>query len=260
MQRTGKLAVTSVPVRALNRDLIEQMWTLYAGHYDHVRRDTFDADLFGKDRVFLGRDTGTGELVGFSTATIYSHRESGRKIGVCFSGDTIFLPKYWGQRTLHRAMALWLLGWKLTHPRVPLYWFLICHGYRTYLSMVRNFPEHWPHFERGLPEAKRALIDSLGRERFGACWNGERGVVRFGKEQPVLRATVAPFTGAVLDLPEIRFFVTANPGYAEGDELAMIGQVNIAFVGGLVRRLLSGGRAARPAREAARPSAAVVRP
>jgi len=259
MQSTGKLTVTSVPVRALDRGVIEQMWALYTGHYDHVRRDTFDADLFAKDRVFLGRDTGTGALVGFSTATIYLHRESGRKIGACFSGDTIFLPEYWGQRALHRAMALWLLGWKLTHPRVPLYWFLICHGYRTYLSMVRNFPEHWPHFERGLPEAKRALIDSLGQERFGGYWNGERGVVRFGREQPVLRATVAPFTGAVLNLPEIRFFVAANPGYAEGDELAMIGRVNFGFVLGLVRRALSGGRA-RPARKPVQQSAAVVRP
>jgi hypothetical protein len=248
MQRTGKLAVTSVPVQAIGRDIIERMWELYAGHYDHVRRDTFDADLFEKDRVFLGRDSGNGELVGFSTATIYSHRDSGREIGACFSGDTIILPEYWGQRALHRAFALWLLGWKLRHPLVPLYWFLICHGYRTYLSMVRYFPDHWPHFERGLPASKQALIDSLGRERFGASWIAERGVVRFGQDQPVLRATVAPFTGAVLDLPEIRFFVAANPGYAEGDELAVIGRVNLAFARGLVRKFLFRGRAAHGAR------------
>jgi hypothetical protein len=257
MQHTGKLAVTSVPVRRLDRDIIERMWVLYAGHYDHVRRDTFDADLFEKDRVYLARDSGSGELVGFSTATIYSHRDSGREIGACFSGDTIIRPEYWGQRALHRAFALRLLRWKLRHPRVPLYWFLICHGYRTYLTMVRYFPDHWPHFERGLPEAKRALIDSLGQERFGAHWNGERGVVRFGHQQPVLRATVAPFTGAVLDLPEIQFFIAANPGYAEGDELAMIGRVNLAFVGGLVRKFLFRGRVAPSARGAVRQPAVV---
>jgi hypothetical protein len=167
---------------------------------------------------------------------------------VCFSGDTIILPAYWGQRALHRAITLWLLGWQLRHPLVPLYWFLICHGYRTYLSMVRYFPDHWPHFERGLPQAKRALIDSLGRERFGTNWDPERGVVRFGQDQPVLRTTVAPFTRAVLDLPEIRFFVAANPGYAEGDELAVIGRVNLAFALGLVRKFLFGGRANRGAR------------
>lgn len=257
MKRTGKLAVTSVPVQALDRVLIEQMWELYAAHYDHVRRDTFDADLVDKDRVFLGRDSGTDELVGFSTATIYPHREAGRKIGICFSGDTIFRPEYWGQRAFHRAMGLWLLGWKLRHPRVPLYWFLICHGYRTYLTMVRYFPDHWPHFARGLPEAKRALIDSLGRARFGDHWDAARGVVRFGREQPVLRATVAPLTGAVLSLPEIRFFVAANPGYAVGDELAMIGRVNVAFARGLVRKFLSRSRGAHSVR-ASGGSAALV--
>lgn len=239
MTRTGKLAVTAVPVSALKRDLIEQMWELYRGHYDHVRRDTFEADLHEKDRVFLGRDDGSGELVGFSTAIIYSHDWGGRKIGACFSGDTIIRPEYWGQRALHRAFALWMLGWKLRHPRTRLYWFLICHGYRTYLSMVRYFPDHWPHFERGLPAAERRLIDSLGLERFGTDWHPERGVVRVGRHQPVLRATVAPFTGPVLDLPEIRFFIAANPGYADGDELAMIGQVNLAFIRGLLRKFLN---------------------
>ncbi|MFN0180918.1 MAG: hypothetical protein ACKVZ0_19105 [Gemmatimonadales bacterium] len=260
MPHNGRLTVTSVPVRALGRDLIERMWELYAGHYDHVRRDAFDADLLDKDRVFLGRDTGSGELVGFSTATIYSHHDSGQEIGACFSGDTIILPEYWGQRALHRALALWLLGWKLRHPLTPLYWFLICHGYRTYLTMVRYFPDHWPHFERGLPDSKRALIDSLGQERFGKNWIAERGVVRFGREQPVLRATVAPFTGAVLGMPEIRFFVAVNPGYAQGDELAMIGRVNLGFVHGLVRRLFSRRRAARDTRAPLRRPAAASRP
>lgn len=257
MQRTGKLAVTAVPVAALGREVVEQMWGLYAGHYDHVRRDTFDADLYQKDRVFLGRDGGSGELVGFSTATIYSHYGCGREIGACFSGDTIIRPEYWGQRALHRAFALWLLGWKLRHPRVPLYWFLICHGYRTYLSMVRYFPDHWPHFERGLPAPERALIESLGRERFGTDWDSDHGVVRFGHHQPVLRATVAPFTGSVLDLPEIQFFVAANPGYAEGDELAMVGLVNLAFARGLLRKFFSRGRAPRRAGGPARQPAVV---
>lgn len=257
MQRSGKLAVTAVPVSALGPETVEQMWGLYAGHYDHVRRDTFEADLYEKDRVFLGRDSGSGELVGFSTATIYAHHCDGRKIGACFSGDTIVRPEYWGQRTLHRAFTLSLLSWKLRHPRTPLYWFMICHGYRTFLSMVRYFPDHWPHFERGLPAPKRALIDSLGRERFGAAWDPARGVVRFGPRRPVLRANVAPFTGPVLDLPEIRFFVAANPGYAEGDELAMIGRVNLAFLRGLLRKFLPRRRTARVASGLARRPAPV---
>src|SRR5207249_517085 len=85
-----------------------------------------------------------------STALIYRQRHAGRTVGVYFSGDTIVHPRYWGQTALHRSVIATLLRWKVRHPLTPLHWYLICSGYRTYLTLVRNFPGHLPHHERAV--------------------------------------------------------------------------------------------------------------
>jgi len=223
---------------ALDGPTVDGMWRLYAEHYDHVTRDAFDRDLAEKSLVFVGRDGGSGELAGFSTALFYRHVYGGTTVGIYFSGDTIFCRRYWGQTALHRAVLRELVTWKLRHPLVPLYWHLICSGYRTYLTLVRNFPTHWPHHARPTPAWERGLLDSIGRARYGAAWCADRGVISLGREQPVLKRAVAPFTPQVLALPEVAFFVNANPGFADGDELAMIARVDAWAVGGMVAKWL----------------------
>jgi hypothetical protein len=225
-------------VARLTREDIEAMWRLYADHYDNVQRPTYERDLAEKQCVFLGRDGASGEIVGFSTALFYHQEHAGRTIGVYFSGDTIIHPRYWGQRALHNAVFLSLLGWKLRHPGTPLYWYLICSGYRTYLTLVRNFPNHWPHHARPTPAWEASLIDAVSAARYGDAWKPERGVIAFPGPQPVVRQVTAPFTADVLALPEVQFFVRANPGHLDGDELAMLARLDLAAVAAITRRAL----------------------
>jgi hypothetical protein len=214
------------------------MWRLYDNHYDNVDRATFDHDLAEKQEVFLAHDMSSGEVVGFSTAVIYRHPYRGRTVGVYFSGDTVIHPRYWGQRVLHNTVMRSLVAWKLRHPGTPLYWYLICSGYRTYLTMVRNFPNHWPHHLRDTPDWEAGLLDSIGRQRYPNAWDRERGVISLGPVQPVVKQRVAPLTSDVIELPEVKFFVQANPGHATGDELAMIGRLDLAAVGTVARKVL----------------------
>lgn len=228
MSQAPTLEVRPVPVAALQPAQVETMWQLYADAYDHVDRETFHRDLAEKSLVFLGTDARTGGIVGFSTAAYYRHQCGGRTVGVYFSGDTIIQRPYWGQTALHRAVVMEMVRWRLRHPLTPLYWFLICSGYRTYLTLVRNFPTHWPHHERATPAWERGLIASLARARYPGAWRESEGVVSFGGAQPVLKTSVASITPDLLALPEIRFFVQANPGHARGDELAMIARLDAA--------------------------------
>ena len=238
MPANGRLCVSAVPIAALDCGTVEAMWRLYARYYDHVDREVFGRDLAEKSLVFGGRDGGSGELTGFSTALFYQHRYAGTAVGIYFSGDTIVEPGYWGQTALHRAVVRTLLAWKMRHPLRPLYWYLICSGLRTYLSLVRNFPSHWPHHQHATPTWEAGLIDSLSRSRYGAAWHGGRGVVRLGAEQPALKRDVVPATPQLLALPEVAFFIRANPAYAAGDELAMIARVDARAVGGMVAKWL----------------------
>lgn len=239
------MTVRSVPVGELAPDQVERLWELYDAFYEHVDRPAFDRDLAEKDLVFLGTDAETGRIVGFSTALFYIHEHAGRRVGIYFSGDTFVHPDYWGQKSLHWAVLGALLLWKLRHPRTPLYWHLICSGYRTYLTLVRNFPTHWPDHRRPTPAFERGLLDAIGRGRYGARWRPDRGVVSADGPQPVLEATVAPLDPAVRALPEIAFFLRVNPGHARGDELAMLAPVDGPAVAWMVARWL-----ARPLRRA----------
>ena len=238
MTATGMLRVHAVSAGELAPATVSAMWQLYADFYEHVTYEAFLLDLAEKTLVFVGTDAGSGELVGFSTARFYQHRYGGGRVGIYFSGDTVFMPRYWGQTAFHRAVTRQLLRWKLRHPLEPLYWHLICSGYRTYLTLVRNFPAHWPHHARPCPAWERGLIDSICRARYGTAWRADRGVVSFGEVQPVLRSAVAPITPEVLALPEVAFFVAANPGHQRGDELAMIALVDAGAVLGMAAKWL----------------------
>src|SRR5256712_10508985 len=259
MNRNGRLRVRAVPTRTLDRATMDALWRLYEAHYDHVDRATFDRDLAEKTLVFLGTDGGSGEVVGFSTALIYRQQHAGRTVGVYFSGDTIIHPRYWGQTALHRSVIATLLRWKVRHPLTPLYWYLICSGYRTYLTLVRNFPEHWPHHERVTPAGERGLIDALSHSRYGEAYDAERGVISFGDRQPMLKAVGATLTSRAFALPEGRVLAQVNPGHAAGAQLAMIARVNARAVGGMaikwLRRALS-----RRSRGAPVPVAGFLRP
>lgn len=226
MAHERKLKVERILIERLEYRWIEDMWALYANHYDNVDRAVFDRDLSEKQFVFLAFDARSGAVGGFSTAVISTHRYRGRRIGVYFSGDTMVDPRYWGQRALHRAVVATLLEWHLRHRSRRLYWHLVCNGYRTFLSLANNFPEYWPHPERELPEWERGLIDQITGQRFGSKWCPDRGVVT---DTVRLKPRVAPITSDVRALPAVRFFLRANPGHADGDELSMIGRVNARF-------------------------------
>ena len=237
-----RLIASVRPAASLDDAVVDEMWTLFDRYYADVARPDFVRDLREKDDVILLIDRNLGTLAGFSTIRAYERTVLGRRVTVVFSGDTICDARYWGQRALHGAFLRWVLRRKLAHPFTPLYWFLISKGYKTYLLLARNFPEHWPRHDRATPPWQAALLDELARERYGDAWQPERGILSFTVPHGRLRAAVAPIGEAERGDPQIRFFADRNPRAAEGDELCCLGRVDAALVlnylGRNVRRAL----------------------
>lgn len=225
MGRSGKLRARVVPVASLAASTRDAMWALFARHYDGAERATFERDLAEKRDVILARDGEDGSLQGFSTLAVRRHEHAGRRFVAVFSGDTIVDPAYWGQRALQNAFGAYISRAKLRHPFVPVYWFLVSKGYKTYLLLARNFPDHWPRRTRTTPAWERGALDALSRERFGSSWDPERGLVR-APQKDRLKAGVAPIDEDALANEDVRFFLRANPGWAAGDELACLGRVD----------------------------------
>ncbi len=74
-----------------------------------------------------------------------------------------------------------------------------------------------------MPPHIRNIIDHLGVCKFGDQYAD--GIVRFRNATP-LRRGVAEITDERLRDPNIAFFARANPGHANGDELACLTEVS----------------------------------
>jgi len=244
--RSLRLKSQVVAVRDLLPETRDSMWALFQRFYADVSRDTFDRDLAAKNDVILLRDSGDRSLEGFSTIQVYDRVVMGRRFIAVFSGDTIISPDYWGQTALQRAFLGYVMRVKLTHPFVPVYWFLISKGYKTYLLLARNFPEYWPRHDAATPAWQHAVLDRLASEKYGEAWKRERGVLQFTHGEGRLRSGVAPIEASLLERDDVRFFVEKNPGHASGDELVCIGRVGpslwTAYMSKLSRRALEGVR------------------
>lgn len=231
-----QLRCESRPRSGLDAATKDAMFQLLCRHFDAVERSVFEADLAEKDRVLLLPDE-SGALRGFSTLRVWE--DSTRGLTVIFSGDTIVDQAAWGSPALARgwleaAMAV------LDQASGPVWWLLICSGYRTYRFLPLFFREFWPRFDAETPESARALMDGLASGRYGDLYNN--GVVRMAQGARV-RPEVGGLTEARLSNPHVAFFAAANPGHVHGDELVCLTRVDPAnFTAAALRVLAAVGR------------------
>jgi len=234
MLTTSKMKVRSTPVTEINIETMEKMWDLYSSNYQYVTREKFDRDLKSKTEVFVGTDSESGEVCGFSTFEIYEHIFEGKKYGVLYSGDTMIDPRYWGQNGLRTAFLKAVLLWKIKNPRTPLYWLLIVMGYKTYLTMARNSPEYWPRYDRKTPQKIQNLIDSMASKKFGKAWNPQTGLMQPEMCEAVFDHPLAQFTTKTLAIPEVRFLMEKNPTLSIGTEMVCIAPLTFNFISSLL--------------------------
>lgn len=227
--RGGRLVGRVVPVPGLRAEDRDAMWRVFTKYYADVTRAKFEADLAEKQEVVILRDAADRSLQGFSTIQVYRREVHGRPFVAVYSGDTVLEEAYWGQTTLQKIFVAYLLRTKLKNPLVPVYWFLISKGYKTYLLLTRNMPTYWPRHDRPTPSLPAQVLDLLARDKFGDAWRPEQGILHFDVCQGRLKRGVAPIEAGLLAHPDIRFFVERNPGHADGDELCCLGEVDLAF-------------------------------
>lgn len=206
---------------AVEPQTVTAMYELFQKYFVQCDRAVFDTDLAGKDHVILIY-AGT-ELVGFSTAQTSLERINGDNLPIFFSGDTIIDRAYWGSGILERCWLKLAARTSELHQR-PLYWFLICSGYRTYRYLPTFFKEFWPRYDSKTPQSVQDLLDTLAQRRFGARY--QDGVVRL-PGGGALREGVSPVDDTHLRNPDIAFFVKANPGHLRGDELPCITRISV---------------------------------
>ena len=191
------------------------MYGLISRYFAEFDRQQFESDLAEKDDVVVIRVD--DEVVGFSTMQLSEERVNGEDIQVLFSGDTIIDTRYWDTHELQRCFAE-RAARAMRESDLPLYWLLICGGYRTYRYLPIFFEEFWPRHDRATPAETQVLMDALAGKRFGSAY--QQGVVI--ESNGYLSEGVSPIEEKQLKNPHVAFFNETNPGHIRGHELVCL--------------------------------------
>lgn len=203
-------ARSSVVRRAeLSRRDRDAMFALYTTYFATGDRIAFERDLAEKEWVILLGDD-DGGIAGFSTLM----RLPAGHATVFFSGDTIVARQRWGSLDLPRLWARHVFA----HADASTYWFLISSGYRTYRFLPLFFREFYPR-----DRSMKPLLDCVARSKYGEAYDAATGVIRLATPAPLREGVSDP--SSRMGNEDVRFFVEANPGHADGDELACLVRV-----------------------------------
>ena len=227
-------------IQELPGALQDSMFALYERYYTATSRQLFLEDLHNKDWVILLTDS-QERLVGFSTLAILSFEFNGMPYRAIFSGDTIIAHTHWGEPALAFSWLRFAGRLKSEQPAVPLYWFLIVKGHRTYRFLPAFSLRYYPHWQQPTPPGEQALLDHLAKRRFGDAYDSQRGLVRFPVSRGQLKSPWAVIPPDDLRKPEVRFFLERNPGYIHGDEWVCLTELHPDNLRPLARRLFLQG-------------------
>ena len=135
---------------------------------------------------------------------------------VFFSGDTIVARHRWGTFDLPRMWGRHVFA----EADANSYWFLISSGWRTYRFLPLFFRDFYPR-----DTTMKPLLDRVASSKFGDAYDPGTGVIRLHTPAPLREGVSDP--EARMHNPHVRFFVEANPGHADGDELACLVRVAV---------------------------------
>lgn len=201
------------------------MYEIFARHYDCVSAEHFLSDLAEKDCVLMLRN-GSGEICGFSTQQVLRISVAGKPIRAVFSGDTIVDQNYWGDQELGRCWCRYVSSEYAAEPDVPLYWFLISKGYRTYLYLPLFFEQFYPNCAEATPANQQRILDALAMAKFPNDYRPGTGLIEFSQSQGQLKPHLAEIPPRRLRDPNVKYFLRRNPYFASGHELACLAEIS----------------------------------
>jgi hypothetical protein len=237
---TRQLGATIDPIGSLGDHAIGAMFDLYGQYYDATSQALFEADLRNKDYVVTLREP-SGALAGFSTLAVMTTEIGGRPLRAIYSGDTIIDYAHWGTQALAFTWIRFAGTVKAWAPELPLYWFLIVKGHRTYRYLSAFSVDFFPRWDRPTPPTEREIMHSLARGRFADAYDATRGVVSFPCSRGHLKPQWALVDETEATRPDVAFFLRSNPGYAQGDELVCLTELVSDNLRPLARRVFEQG-------------------
>ncbi len=230
-----KLIGRVMSVTQLDAAIKDTMFELMHQFYFAEKKAFFD-DLSHKTTVILLEDI-DGVLRGFTSVALFDLNVNNQQVKILFSGDTIIHHDFWGSLELPRVWGKFMYETVKECKDVPLYWFLISSGYKTYRFLPAYFLEFFPRYDCQTPAELQLILDTAARQIFAEGYYPDKGIIKLKHPTP-LRSGVSDPADERLQNPHIAFFLGKNPGYVSGEELACITRLSMENFKPFVKRLL----------------------
>ncbi len=224
----------------LSGETRDDMFKLYDQFYAGTSEDLFVDDLSDKTYAIVLRDE-AGALQGFSSIKVWDENFRGDPVRVLYSGDTIVHKDHWGQQALVTAWGHLSGAVKAELPEVPLYWFLLVKGHRTYRYLRTFYRVFFPAHNRPTPTDIQALTDQLAGKKFGEFYSPQTGIVHFPESRGHLKAEFAEIPEKDRNKPDVAYFLERNPGYVDGDELVCLTELSHENFNKVARHIFAAG-------------------
>lgn len=220
--------VTFEPVDQILADTRAEMYRLFKTYYQGVSEVVFFADLADKELVLMVRKSDSHTIVGFSTIMRQEvMTRNGTSATAVFSGDTVMDKSFWGVKVFQWEFTRYLLRLKFSAPHRQLYWMLMSKGFKTYLMVKRNCPRTFPSLNLEDDSDLRYIRDAFYSQKYPSAFDPKTGLVRFESARGAVAFPYAGVDSSATDDPDVAFFLTQNPDYKSGVELACVAEVRI---------------------------------
>jgi len=236
---TNKPVVSLVATRDLDEAARAELFE-FCDRFSSRHRHRFEAQLAKDETVFLVRGSVTGHLVGFGTLTVNHVTWQDEKAIVIYVGWTMISPEFRKHGITQRLGFETFLKQRLRHPTRNIYWMMTSSTLNSYLVLVRNFRDCYPREGRRFPPRETAYVEQV-LERIGSQWNPATGVIARGGVSFYREGRVDKEDVNQND-PDIAFYITANPGQAEGDSLVCLAPLTLRNFAYIAKRQLLRGR------------------
>jgi hypothetical protein len=199
------------------------MLHIIRNHFGDISSNAFLDDLWGKDGVILLYDENR-TIQGFLSYMFIASLYRGETIVALHTGDTIISSRHWGSSVLFATFG-WLVYSFMKYNRDKrCYWFLTTKGYWTYILLSLLSKRFFPRAATVTPEYEQGLIDHLATKHYEEFFDKKKGIITSSAD--CLKGDFTKIPDCLTIDPDIQFFISRNPGYRVGQELACLCEVS----------------------------------
>jgi len=203
----------------LTNKIRHAMFELMSTYYDNLTIDQFELDLENKEDVIIMVENSL--IRGFTTIEHIRLDIEGESILGIFSGNTIMDLSIPPSLRLQQGFIRYIEKLKKSI-KIPVYWFLICKGYKTYRYLNVYCKSYYPSYKEETPVFEKRIMDAYAIKKYPNHYNPLTGIIKHDDGMDYLKEDVAPVTDRILRKPEVAFFVEKNPQHVQGDELVCL--------------------------------------